>query len=162
MSLFLAFKAFVKAYRNPKKGEEFINEKEPKQITASTTDTSHLRLLGVLQGAGRLVDFLKEEIKDYTDAQIGAVVRKIHQDCAKVLEEQVTIRSVMSDEEGATVKIPPGYDPAHIKVIGKVDGKPPYTGTVVHKGWIAHKRSLTKTGTAQHSDIICPAEVEVR
>lgn len=161
MSLVSAFKAFIKAFKDPKKTEEFLND-TPICTAKTVADPSHLRLLSMLQQTGRLVDFLKEDIKDYTDAQVGAAVRQIHQDCGKVVEELVTIRSVLPEEEGTTIKVPQGYDPNNIKLIGKVDGKGPYTGKVVHKGWIAHKRSLPKQHSIQNPDVIAPAEVEVR
>ena len=159
MSIYLAFKAFVKAWKEPKKAEEFLTE-QPKQLESA--DASHLRLLGILQQSGRLIDFLKEDVTGYTDDQIGAAVRKIHEDCGKSLEELVTIRPLMEEAEGATVRIPAGYDSAAIKVVGKVKGEPPYQGTLMHKGWKAHKRSLPKKANEQVSDVIFPAEVEIK
>lgn len=160
MSLSLAFKAFMKAWKNPQQAEEFLAEAPPKQI--ESVDASHLRLLGILQQSGRLIDFLKEDIAEYSDEQVGAAVRKIHEDTGKSLEEIVTIRPLMDEAEGASVRIPVGYDPSSIKVIGKVKGEPPYQGTLIHKGWKAHKRSLPKKATEQTTDIISPAEVEIK
>src|SRR5688500_1390014 len=45
-----------------------------------------ITLLAALQREGRLVDFLKESLADYSDAQIGAVARDLHRDCGKVVE----------------------------------------------------------------------------
>lgn len=162
MTLVSAIKAFFKAFKDPKKTEEFLNDTPTLCISKSPADPSHIRLLGALQQTGRFIDFLKEDIKDYSDAQVGAAVRQIHQDCSRIVEEMVTIRSVLEEEEGTTIKVPQGYDPSQIKLVGKVDGKGPYTGKVVHKGWIAHKRSLPKNFTVQNPDVIAPAEVEVR
>lgn len=159
MGLSLAIKAFFKAWKEPEKGEQFVNE--TKKI-ADQADHSHLRLLSLLQQSGRLIDFLKEDLSGCDDAQVGAAVRKIHQDCAKSLEELVTIRPVMSEHEGAHVKVAPGYDPSSIKVVGKVKGEPPYNGVLIHKGWKAHKRSLPKKVGDQLVDVICPAEIEVK
>lgn len=159
MGLGLAFKAFLKAFKDPKQAQEFVDGK-PRQLEVQ--DQGHLRLLSLLQHSGRLIDFLKEDISKYSDAQVGAAVRKIHQDCGKSLEETVTIRPIMEENEGATVKVSAGYDPSTIKVVGKVKGEPPFSGTLVHKGWKAHKRSLPKKIGEQHNDVICPAEIEVR
>jgi len=157
IALKAAWKAFIAAWNNP-------TEKPETTATAptQTADTSHLRLLTMLQSSGRLVDFLKEDISDYSDAQVGAAVRKIHEECAKSLEDTITIRPVMAENEGTTVKVPPGYDASCIKVVGKIKGEPPYTGVLVHKGWKAHKRSLPKNLSTESSDIICPAEIEVK
>lgn len=161
MGLFLAIKAFFRAFKDPKKAQEFIENRKEK-LPAETSDTSHLRLLAMLQQASRLIDFLKEDITDLDDAQIGAAVRKIHDDCSKCLEDIVTIRPVMEQNEGVMINVPHGYDPSKIKVVGNVRGDPPFVGTLVHKGWKAHKRSLPKKIGDQISEVICPAEVEVR
>lgn len=159
MGLKLAIQAFLKAWNDPKKGEEFVEEK---RLEHDKCEPSHLRLLSLLQQSGRLIDFLKEDISSFTDAQVGAAVRKIHQDCGKSLEELVTIRPLMDENEGATIKIPQGYDPSSIKIVGKVKGEPPFSGILIHKGWKAHKRSLPKKIGEHTVEVICPAEVEVR
>lgn len=161
MSFMLAMKAFLKAWKEPLKAQAFLNEPE-KKIEAQSQDHSHLRLLALLQQSGRLIDFFKEDIHDFTDAQVGAAVRQIHQDCAKSLEELVTIRPLMPEKEGSTVSVPKGYDPAAIKVSGKIKGEPPYTGIVVHQGWKAHKRSLPLKMGEDASEILMPAEIEVK
>jgi hypothetical protein len=159
MGLGLAIKAFCKALKEPKKAKDFLEEAPPKAL--ETQESSHLRLLTILQHTGRLVDFFKDDVSQFTDAQVGAAVRKIHQDCGKILEELVTIRPVMEEKEGALVDVLHGYDPMAIKVVGKVKGEPPYKGVLVHRGWKAHKRSLPKK-IGEHAEILCPAEVEIR
>lgn len=167
MNLILACKAFIKALRNPKAAVLFLEDKNIQDGAKEShrapleTDQSHLRLLALLQHSGRLIDFLKEDISSFDDAQIGAVVRKIHQDCSKSLEEVVTIRPVMDENEGAKIIIPQGYDPARIKIVGNVNGQPPFNGVLIHRGWKAHKRSLPKKLGEQSGDVISPAEVEV-
>lgn len=164
MSLILAFKAFWKALKNPKQAQDFLDDTLPPPPPSSppATEASHIRLLGYLQQNGRLIDFLKEDITGYNDAQVGAAVRKIHQDCAKCIEDLVTIRPVMEEGEGAAVRVQKGYDPNSIKVIGNVSGEPPFNGILVHKGWKAHKNSLPKQTNQKPSEVISPAEVEVR
>lgn len=163
MSFVLAIKSFFKALKDPKSAEEFVsNKKIEAKPQESTEQPSHLRLLHLLQQSSRLIDFLKEDITAYDDAQVGAAVRKIHEDCAKCLEEIVTIRPVMEQNEGQKISVPQGYDPLKIKVVGNVKGEPPFTGVLVHKGWKVHKRSLPKKSGDQLTDVICPAEVEIR
>lgn len=160
MSLCLAIKAFFKAWKQPEKAKAFLEE--PKQLAAQASENSHLRLLSTLQQQARLIDFFKEDLKDYSDAQIGAAVRKIHQDANKALEDYVTIRTIRSEEEGTQITIPQGYDATQIKLVGRINGEPPYRGTLVHRGWIAHKHSLPKSAFSGQSPVICPAEVEVK
>lgn len=158
MRLSYAIKAFIKAWKDPKAAEQFLQEQPP---VIEHADYSHLRLLALLQHSGRLIDFLKEELTGISDAQVGAAVRKIHADCNKTLEESVTIRPIMEEPEGAIVKVPVGYDPATLKIVGKVKGQPPFTGTLVHKGWKAHKQSLPKSMGEQLNAVIAPAEIEI-
>ena len=150
MSLMRAFKAFFNAWKNPEECEK-----------PSSLDHSHLRLLSMLQHAGRLIDFLKEDISDFSDAEVGACVRKIHADCGKFIEEMVTIRPLMDQEEGSAIEVREGYDPRKIKLVGNLKGQPPFKGTLMHKGWKAHKMSLTKK-KCDVSDILYAAEVEVK
>lgn len=160
MSFRNAIKAFIKAFKEPEKAEQFINDTYTKEIDYS--DQSHLRLLNYLQQSGRLIDFLKEDISAFSDAQVGAAVRKIHQDCAQTIEELITIRPLKDEQEGSVVNVPKGYNPSEIKVVGKVKGEPPFTGLLVHRGWKAQKRSLPKKTGEPSVDVICPAEVEVK
>jgi hypothetical protein len=160
MGLALAFKAFIKAFKQPEQAKAFLEELPPKQIDMA--DLGHLRLLTYLQQSGRLVDFLKEDITSFSDAQIGSAARKIHQDCAQILEDIVTIRPLRQENEGSVIQVPKGYDPAEIKVVGQVKGEPPFSGVLVHRGWKAHKRSLPKKTIDVGIDIICPAEIEIR
>lgn len=160
MGLMLAFKAFFKAFQEPDQAKQFVEG--TKSVTAQETDASHLRLLHYLQETGRLVDFFKEDIASFTDAQVGAAVRKIHQDCRQVLEELVTIRPLKEENEGAVINIPKGYDPSEIKLVGKVRGEPPFSGVLIHRGWKAHKRSLPKQIGELTKGVISPAEVEIK
>ena len=163
MGLMLAIKSFFKALKDPVRAKEFISDKhvETKPLEINK-QPSHLRLLALLQQSSRLIDFLKDDISAYDDAQVGAAVRQIHKDCGKSLEELVTIRPVMEHVEGQKIHIPRGYDPVKIKVMGNVKGEPPFEGILVHKGWQVHKRSLPIKVGDQVTDVICPAEVEIR
>lgn len=159
MSFMLAIKAFFKALKEPKLAELFLEQKETKPATA---DYAHLRMLGMLQSQGRLIDFFKEDITAFSDAQVGACARKIHADCAKFIEESITIRPLMEEEEGSEVAIAPGYDPQKIKLVGKVKGEPPFKGIVIHKGWKAHKCSLPKKTIEGEANVLYSAEVEIK
>jgi hypothetical protein len=163
MGLMLAIKSFFKALKDPVRAKVFVSDKNFEiELTESNEQPSHLRLLHLLQQSSRLIDFLKEDISAFDDSQVGAAVRKIHEDCGNTLEELVTIRPVMEQSEGQKVNVPHGYDPLKIKVVGNVKGEPPFVGILVHKGWKAHKRSLPKKVGDHFTEVICPAEVEIR
>lgn len=159
MSLINAFKAFFKALKDPQEANKYL-ENEPEK--PEKVDPSHLRLLNLLQNSSRLIDFFKEDITNFSDAQVGAAVRKIHADCNKSLEEFVTIRPIMEENEGQQVDIPEGYDSSKIKIVGNVKGQAPFKGKLIHKGWRAHKRSLPKQVGEQSNEVIQPAEVEIK
>lgn len=162
MSLLIAIKTFFKAWKEPNQARKFLENEQKKEIPKKDEcdKGSHLQLLALLQESSRLVDFLKEDISSFSDDQIGVIVRKIHADSAKSLEEIVTIRPIREESEGSLIQIERGYDPSLIKVIGKVTGEPPFSGVLIHKGWKAHKKSLPKK-LIEQKEVIYPAEVEV-
>ena len=119
-------------------------------------------LLSTLQREGRLIDFLKEPIDFYTDAQVGAAVRDIHRDCALVLERQLGIRPVLEQPEGAVIEFPSQPDPGRIRLSGSGAGAGASSGRLVHHGWLVTRCELSQwTGTASGADVIAAAEVEV-
>ena len=120
-------------------------------------------LLAVLQREARFVDFIKEPIAGYSDAQIGAAVRDVHQGCAAVLDRLFALQPLNAATEGATVEVPRNFDPAQFRVTGNVTGEPPFRGTLQHHGWKAIKSELPDwTGSEASALVIAPAEVEVK
>lgn len=152
MKLLKAFKAFYDTLMG--------KETETCKAIDVKPDPSHLQLLAILQHSGRLIDFLKEDITHYTDSDVGAAVRKIHSDCAGCLEELVTIRPLIDENEGSKITVGAGYDASAIKLVGNVK-EPPFSGIVIHRGWKAHKKSLPKQASVTH-EVIAPAEVEIK
>lgn len=121
-----------------------------------------LSLLATLQREGRLLDFLKESIDAYSDAQIGAAVRDIHRDCAAVLERQFALRPVVEQQEGSVVSVA-GISAGRIRTTGPKAGQPTSSGTLVHPGWLATRCDLpTWTGDSSAALVLAPAEVEIR
>jgi hypothetical protein len=118
-------------------------------------------LLAVLQREGRLIDFLREKIEPYSDEQVGAAVRSIHESCRKALDEHLSLEPVRSEEEGEKVEIENGFDPSAIRLTGKVSGKPPFRGTLRHRGWRTSRIELPADPLGQDPTIVFPAEIEV-
>lgn len=122
-----------------------------------------ISLLATLQREGRLIDFLKEPIDAYSDAQIGAAVRDIHRDCSSVLERQFALRPVVDQAEGSTVDIGRSPDPGKFKLTGAASAEHGGTGILVHHGWLATKCDLPQwQGSAETASIVSPAEVEAK
>lgn len=120
-----------------------------------------LTLLEVLQREARLIDFLKENIAPFSDAQVGAAVRDVHRDAAAVLERLFAPRPVMSEPEGSTVSLSTAVDAGRIRLTGNVTATP-RQGTLRHGGWKASKVEMPQwTGPRDTATIIAPAEVEV-
>jgi hypothetical protein len=121
-----------------------------------------LSLLASLQREGRLIDFLREPIANYSDSQIGAAVRDIHRDCSAVLERQFGLRPVLEQPEGSTVSLQ-GITAGRLRMAGPGSGQNAASGTLVHPGWMATRCDVPVwTGDARDSMVVAPAEVEVR
>lgn len=121
-----------------------------------------LTLLAALQREGRLLDFLKEDLANYSDEQIGAAVREVHRDSGKVLDRFFVVKPVIVAEEGSPVDVPADFDAGRFRLSGKVSGAGPYRGTLRHHGWEAGKCDVpTYTGSKASANIIAPAEVEI-
>ncbi|MFH0729749.1 MAG: DUF2760 domain-containing protein [Pseudomonadota bacterium] len=121
-----------------------------------------LYLMSVLQREGRLIDFLTEDLSLYEDAQIGAAVRGIHENCKKVIEKTLSPKPVLDTPEGDSVTIEAGFDPGAIKLIGNVRGEPPFKGVLRHRGWQTKKEELPTLSGTQDAGILSPAEVEIQ
>lgn len=131
----------------------------PAGAAAETSDRA-VQMLALLQRDGRLVDFLMEDLAAYADAQVGAAVRDVHAGCRTVLTRYATLSPVMNDEEGQTVTVPRGTDPASVKVIGHATGEPPYRGVLRHRGWEVARLELPPLGATGRT-IVAPAEIEI-
>lgn len=118
-----------------------------------------LYTLLLLQREGRLVDFLMEDLGGASDEQIGMAVRRIHDDCAKVLRETFKVAPVRPESEGDVVQLAAGFDAAAVKLTGSVPAAPPYRGTLAHRGWRAAEPALPQRTGKVDPTVIQPAEV---
>ena len=119
-----------------------------------------LQILTILQRDSRLVDFLMEDIASYSDDQVGAAVRELHDQCRDSIARHVTLQPVIDGVEGTPVKAPSG-DPTAVRFIGNVPATPPPGGTLRHKGWRAAKVDLPGLTAKEDTTIIAPAEIEI-
>ena len=119
-------------------------------------------LLATLQREARFVDFIKEPLDSYSDAQIGAAVRDVHRDCGKVLDRLFAIKSIVDQQEGSPVEVPSGFDAGRYRLTGNVVGDPPFHGNLVHHGWEAAEVQLPAwSGTPHSARVVAPVEVEL-
>ena len=129
-------------------------------LREATADAA-LQLLSLFQREARLIDFTQENLSAYSDADIGAAARVVHEGCAKVLREHFTIDAIRSEAEGSRVTLPEGFDAAAVRLTGNVVGMAPFTGTLSHRGWRASSVRLPKLAEAHDTKVLAPAEVEL-
>jgi hypothetical protein len=120
-----------------------------------------LRLLTLLQREGRVLDFFLEDISQASDDQVGAGVRELHRKAQAALKEHLVLEPVLSQSEGATVEVPPGFDPSAIRLTGNVTGQPPFRGTLQHHGWRVKDYNLPAPPEGQDPFVVAPAEVDL-
>lgn len=136
---------------------------EPKpKLPARLARSEAITLLATLQREARFVDFIKEPLESYSDAQIGAAVRDVHRDCSKVLGRLFALQPILQQEEGSPVEVPPGFDAGRYRLTGNVVGDPPFHGRMVHHGWEATTCQLPAwSGTELAAKVVAPVEVEL-
>ena len=136
-------------------------EEKPRVPLAQHHRDGALALLALMQREGRLVDFLREPLDGFSDADIGAAARDVHRGCKKVLDQHLSFEPVMPGAEEERVSVPKGFDPAEIRLIGEAKGEPPFKGTLRHHGWRVVDAKLPQLADGVDRTVIAPAEVEL-
>jgi Domain of unknown function (DUF2760) len=122
---------------------------------------SALQLLGLLQREGRLIDFLQEDVSRYSDAEVGAAARVVHDSVHKALLAHVKLERIRAEHEGSRVTLPKGFSASEVRLTGNVVGDAPFSGTLNHAGWRAASIELPKLSLGHDVSILAPAEVEL-
>ena len=133
---------------------------EPVVLKEATADAA-LQLLSLLQKEARFIDFIKEDMSAYSDTDIGAAARIVHQGCARAIAEHFTLSPVSKDQEGSRVTLNKGFDAGAFRLTGNIVGEAPFSGTLVHKGWQVTDLRLPKFTAGHNPKIIAAAEVEL-
>jgi hypothetical protein len=161
----LAFGAFFTILfkgRLPAALQPAVRTEVPSQPIATDSVDRAVQVLALLQREGRLVDFAREDLDAYSDAQIGAAARDVHAGCRRVLERYVTLEAILPGREGETVTV--GHDqhvdPSAFHLVGNVTGQPPFRGVLLHPGWRASNVQLPSLGPSGRA-IVAPAEIEI-
>ena len=152
--------------KTPKADGGSAADKTPRAEDRKPSAAAHhrdgaLALLALLQREGRLVDFLREPLDGFSDADIGAAARDVHRGCRKVLEQHLTLEPVMPGAEEDKVTVPKGFDPAEVRLVGEARGEAPYRGTLRHHGWRATSVKLPTLTEGVDRAVLAPAEVEL-
>lgn len=133
---------------------------EPVILKEPTPDAA-LQLLGVLQKEARFIDFIKENVSAYSDADIGVAARVVHEGCNKAINEYFSLEKIRSEQEGSKLTIPKGFDATEVRLIGNIVGQAPFNGTLIHKGWRVTDVRLPKLTEGHNASIVAAAEVEL-
>lgn len=130
-------------------------------IIKEASPQAALQLLGLLQRDARFIDFIEEDIAGYSDADIGAAARLVHDGCRATLREHFTIRPVRREAEGSRVTLAEGFDATANRLTGNVVGQPPFSGNLSHRGWRVEEVRLPMLNNTHDATVIAPAEVEL-
>lgn len=120
-----------------------------------------LQLLSVLQREGRLVDFVQQDILQFSDADVGAAARVVHDGCFRALQQVAQFLPIRDDIEGHVVTVAAGFDATSLVLTGNVSGAAPFHGTLRHRGWRARGFRLPEIIGDDDCTVIAPAEVEL-
>jgi hypothetical protein len=136
----------------------------PPVSEANQFNAEVVNFLSILQERGRFIDFLMGDMTGYSDAQVGAAARVMHEGCKAALRENFGISPAREEKEGSTITVPTGYAPDDYRLVGKISGEAPFTGTLIHHGWKADWVKLPRVARvgADKLPTIAPAEVELR
>jgi hypothetical protein len=119
-----------------------------------------LQLLGLLQREGRILDFFMEDISPYSDDQVGAAARDIHEKTKESLTRHFAPAPVIDAVEGSPAGPVKGV--GLVKYVGNVPATgEPGAGVLRHRGWRATVTNLPALASKQDLTILAPAEIEV-
>jgi hypothetical protein len=136
-------------------------------VPVAVGENEVLGFLGLMQQKGRLLDFLMDDVSKYPDAQVGAAARVVHQGCSAVLRDYFEIKPVAQNAEGSSLTLNKDYDAHSYRLLGRVIGEPPFTGRLLHRGWLTTSVKLPEQRTPASAvsgapeRVIAPAEVEL-
>ena len=133
---------------------------EPVILKEAGSDAA-LQLLSLLQQEARFIDFIQEDMSAYSDTDIGAAARIVHDGCAKAVKEHFTLSPVSQQPEGERITLNPGFDAGRFRLTGNITGVAPFNGVLVHKGWQATEVRLPKLTAEHDASVIAAAEVEL-
>ncbi|MCX7107275.1 MAG: DUF2760 domain-containing protein [Methylococcales bacterium] len=142
--------------------EKLVHAPTPEPvILKESTPEAAVQFLGLLQKEARFIDFIKEDITNYSDADVGVAARVVHEGCNKALNEHFTLASIRSEQEGEKITLPQGFDASLVRLTGNIIGSAPFTGTLVHRGWQVTDIRMAKLTQGHNANILAAAEVEL-
>jgi hypothetical protein len=118
-----------------------------------------LQLLSLLQREGRLLDFVEQEVTGFSDAEIAAAARVVHEGCRRALHAHGRVVSVRSEPEGAQLTLERARE--DVKLVGNVAGSAPFRGVLRHRGWRVEDLTLPTLLGGRDASLVAQAELEL-
>jgi hypothetical protein len=78
-----------------------------------------------------------------------------------VLERYLTFESILAGGEGQPITVASAIDPSAIRLVGNVAARPPFSGTLLHRGWRIARIGLPPLPDPDARMIVAQAEIEV-
>ncbi len=139
-----------------------VSEPSPSTRAASPAPApgvEALQLLSLLQRDGRFVDFIEQDIASFSDQDVGAAARVVHEGCRKALHSHARVESVRSEAEGSRLTLERAD--GSVKLVGNVAGSAPYQGVLRHRGWRVRDLKLPTRLGEHDPNLVAPAELEL-
>ena len=154
--------SFAKQVRESLSGPAALPEPVAPPAPPKPKRSEALTLLSAFQREARFVDFLKESIDGYNDAQVGAAARQIHQGCKEVVERMFAPAALVDQQEGSAIDVDDATS-GRFKLTGSVSQTATgISGQLVHHGWLASKCDVPGwSGDSDALNVVAPAEVQV-
>jgi uncharacterized protein DUF2760 len=145
--------------------DEGLKELDARRMRAAApperVHASGLMLLAALQREGRFVDFLQQEVSGFSDEEIGAAGRVVHQGCRRMLQQFFQMEPAVKDKEGGPTVVAAGFDAQRVRLTGNVSGNPPFKGILKHHGWVVSDVRMPVIPESFDPRVVAPAEVEL-
>ncbi|MFZ9035882.1 MAG: DUF2760 domain-containing protein [Francisellaceae bacterium] len=134
----------------------------PMEAKTNTDDhQSAKQLLALLQQKGRFIDFINENIDTFSDEEIAAAARIVHQGCQKMIKEHIGISVIREEAEDSKITLEPNFDRHSIELSGNIHNQKQFSGILLHKGWKVDRIHLPTLSDQGNADIIQAAKIEV-
>ena len=138
-----------------------IDSEPVEEAQPESRDTTGLQVLAILQREGRFIDFLQEDVTSFSDEEVGAAARVVHEGCKRALKNHVVFEPVRPEEEGAAIELAEGFDAHRLRLTGNVVGNPPFKGRLAHHGWQVKELQLPTLSADHDPRVLAPAEIEL-
>lgn len=146
---------------NKKESPQPEKQKPETIVLKEATPDAALQVLALLQQEARFIDFIQEDLTGFSDADIGAAARVVHEGSKKTINHYFDLQPIRTEDEESKISVPQGFNASEIRLTGNVTGEAPFNGVLLHKGWKVSNIKLPKLAENHDASIVAPAEVEL-